>query len=196
MKKFSIYKPQLFYPSRTLVLYSIIFVLFIIAYGVQLINGHENEVFQLIIYLISGTFFLGCILRFSGLGKVKPIYGTLEGEIIFYTDTIHVGDKLIAIEDVVKIEFIGVDWVGDSQRQGWSFENSESNGTNNWVKIYLKGSILKVRFQKWEACELYEIKDVLYHYYQKNKISYDQIVDNLCLSPEEKQDLIKLPREN
>ncbi|WP_269686395.1 hypothetical protein [Flavobacterium lacustre] len=193
MKKFSIYEPNPLYPSRTLILYSIIIVLFASAIITQKIYGtHENIIFQTLIYLAGGVFIFGLLISFFGMGKTKPLYGKIIGYINFTKEEITIGQKVIEITKIKKIEFEGVDWLGLYEGyQTFSFENKLSNGTKNWIIINTESSVIKVRFQKNEGCELSELKEEFMEYYKLGKISYLQLIDNLCINSTEEQKELK-----
>ena len=193
MKKFSIYEPNPLYLSRTLILYLIIIFLFASAIITQKIYGtHENIVFQTLIFLALGIFIFGLSISVYGMRKTKPLYGKIIGYINFTKEEITIGNKVIKITKIQKIEFEGVDWLGLFEGyQTFSFENKLSNGTKNWIIIYTESSVIKVRFQKNGACELSELKEEFMEYYKLGKISYLQLIDNLCINSKEEQKELK-----
>lgn len=193
MKKFSIYEPNPLYLSRTLILYLIIIFLFASAIITQKIYGtHENIVFQTLIFLALGIFIFGLSISVFGMRKTKPLYGKIIGYINFTKEEITIGKKVIKITKIQKIEFEGVDWLGLFEGyQTFSFENKLSNGTKNWIIIYTESSVIKVRFQKNGACELSELKEEFMEYYKLGKISYLQLIDNLCINSKEEQKELK-----
>ena len=193
MKKFSIYEPNPLYLSRTLILYLIIIFLFASAIITQKIYGtHENIVFQTLIFLALGIFIFGLSISVYGMRKTKPLYGKIIGYINFTKEEITIGKKVIKITKIQKIEFEGVDWLGLFEGyQTFSFENKLSNGTKNWIIIYTESSVIKVRFQKNGACELSELKEEFMEYYKLGKISYLQLIDNLCINSKEEQKELK-----
>ena len=193
MKKFSIYEPNPLYLSRTLILYLIIIFLFASAIITQKIYGtHENIVFQTLILLALGIFIFGLSISVFGMRKTKPLYGKIIGYINFTKEEITIGKKVIKITKIQKIEFEGVDWLGLFEGyQTFSFENKLSNGTKNWIIIYTESSVIKVRFQKNGACELSELKEEFLEYYKLGKISYLQLIDNLCINSKEEQKELK-----
>jgi hypothetical protein len=193
MKKFSIYEPNPLYLSRTLILYLIIIFLFASAIITQKIYGtHENIVFQTLIFLALGIFIFGLSISVFGMRKTKPLYGKIIGYINFTKEEITIGKNVIKITKIQKIEFEGVDWLGLFEGyQTFSFENKLSNGTKNWIIIYTESSVIKVRFQKNGACELSELKEEFMEYYKLGKISYLQLIDNLCINSKEEQKELK-----
>ena len=159
----------------------------------QKITGtHENLIFQSSIFLAGGMFIIGLLVSLVGIGKVKPLYGKIIGYISFTENEITVGEKVIQVAEIKKIEFEGVDWLGlFIGYQTFSFENKLSNGTKNWMIIKTNSTIIKVRFQKLNACELSRFKEELMEYYNQGKISYLQLIDNLCISSEEEKRNLK-----
>jgi hypothetical protein len=174
-------------------LYLIIIFLFASAIITQKIYGiHENIVFQTLIFLALGIFIFGLSISVFGMRKTKPLYGKIIGYINFTKEEITIGKKVIKITKIQKIEFEGVDWLGLFEGyQTFSFENKLSNGTKNWIIIYTESSVIKVRFQKNGACELSELKEEFMEYYKLGKISYLQLIDNLCINSKEEQKELK-----
>ena len=193
MKRLPIYKSNALYLSRTLIFYSVILTLFVLAFITQKITGtHENSIFQVLIFIAFGIFIIGLLISFLGIRKNKPLYGKIIGYISFTKEEIKVGEKVIKIKEINKIEFEGVDWLGLFEGyQTYSFENKLSNGTKNWIIINIDNSILKVRFQKFNACELSEFREEFIEYYNQGKISYLQLIDNLCISSEDEKRKLK-----
>lgn len=193
MKKLSIYEPNPLYPSRTVILYSIIVVLLASAIITQEIyDTHENIIFQTLIYLAGGAFIFGLMISFFGVGKTKPLYGKIIGFINFTKEEITIGQKVIEITKINKIEFEGVDWLGLYEGyQTFSFGNKLSSGTKNWIIINTESAVIKVRFQKNGACEISKFQEEFMEYYKLGKISYLQFIDNLCINSTEEQKILK-----
>lgn len=193
MNRLPIYKSNPFYPSRTLIFYSIILSLFIVAIIAQEITGtHENLIFQYSIFLSGLVFIVGQTISFLGLRKTKPLYGKIIGYVSFTKKEIIVCEEVFQVTDIKKIEFEGVDWLGlYDGYQTFSFENKLSNGTKNWMIIKTKSSVIKVRFQKKKGCVLSELKEEFMEYYKLGKISYLQLIDNLCINSTEEQKELK-----
>ncbi len=188
MDKLEIYHPAKFYPSRTFIIYSSSFLLLFISFILQEFGiDHNTIIFDRVVYLALFCLISGLILKVISIGKYKPLYGKLGGEITFLKDRIIIHGEIIPINKVEKLEFKGMDWLGRSEPNRYSFENSLSNGTKNWLIVYLvNSSQRKIRFQEYEACQLVRFKEILLEYYVNGKISYLQIVDYLCLeTPEE-----------
>lgn len=173
--------------------YSIIIVLLASAIITQKIyNTHENIIFQSLIYLAGGAFIFGLMISFFGVGKTKPLSGKIIGYINFTKEEITIGQKVIEITKINKIEFEGVDWLGLHEGyQTFSFENKLSNGTKNWIIINTESAVIKVRFQKNEGCELSKFQEEFMEYYKLGKISYLQLIDNLCINSTEQQKELK-----
>lgn len=188
MEKLEIYHPAKFYPSRTFIIYSTIVSLLFLSFILQEFGfDHNTVIFDRIVYLALFCFIGGMTLKLVSIGKYKPLYGKLDGEINFLKDRIRIQEEIISIDRVEKLEFKGTDWLGLYEYSRVSLENGLSNGTKNWLIVYLiDSSQRRIRFQKFEACQLVRFKEVLLEYYINGKISYLQMVDNLCLeTPEE-----------
>ncbi|WP_299823923.1 hypothetical protein [uncultured Pontibacter sp.] len=188
MEKLEIYHPDKFYPSRTFIIYSTVVLLLFLSFILQEFGfDHNTAIFDGVVYLALFCFICGMVIKLFSLGKYKPLYGKLSGEIHFLKDSIRIQEEIIPIDKVEKIEFKGSDWLGLFEPNRFSLENGLSNGTKNWLIVYLNDSSQrKIRFQKFEACQLALFQEVLLEYYVNGKISYLQMVDNLCLeTPEE-----------
>lgn len=194
MNKFPIYIPKIFYPSRTLIFYLIIVALLSASFITQEINGsYEGSIFKLLLISAFGIFLLGMLLGLLGIGKTKPLYGDIVGEISFFKTEIKVDKLTIPLENITKIEIIGTDWLGLFNKfQHFSFENALSNGSQNWLILHLESSTLKVRFQQHEACQFSRIKEEFLGYYELGKITYLNLIDILCITDPDEQATIKL----
>ncbi|WP_207428803.1 hypothetical protein [Pedobacter sp. SYSU D00535] len=197
MEKLEIYHPDKYYLSRTRIIYSALALLLFVGFVLHLFGfDHNTAIFDTVISLALCCYIAGIVLKFISMGKYKPLYGKLDGEIIFEKDSIRIQGEIISIDRIEKIEFEGGDWLGLYEDDRFSFENSLSNGTRNWLKVYLNDSPdRRIRFQKYEACHLVRFKEVLLAYYVKEKIGYLQMVDLLGLTtPEEWNNLKSLKK--
>jgi hypothetical protein len=193
MKTFPIYKPDRIYLSRTLIIILLGGLFLLASYLVQKYTGtHTGQVFGILIWTSFTIFAIGGILKVIGISKARPLYGKIAGELSFSFTEICIDSRTIAIRDITKIEFKGRDWLGLYDRQ-LSFENCLSNGTKNWLVLYLSDSIVEVRFQKYDACSLNACSDEFISYYRAGKIHWLQLVDNLCLKDPEVLRQLKNP---
>ncbi|KAA5549503.1 hypothetical protein [Adhaeribacter rhizoryzae] len=172
MEKLEIYHPDKFYPNRTFIIYSAVVLLLFLSFILQELGfDHNTVIFDTVVYLALFCFISGNILKLISIGKCKPLYGKLNGEIIFEKGSIKIQGEIIPIDEVQKIEFEGTDWLGLYEQNRFSFENGLSNGTKNWLIVYLNDSSQRrIRFQKYEACQLIRFKEVLLDYYANGKI--------------------------
>ncbi|WP_276498082.1 hypothetical protein [Pontibacter litorisediminis] len=193
MEKLEIYHPYKFYPSRTLIIYSAVALLLFLSFILQELGfDHNTAIYDSVVYLALFCFICGMVIKLFSLGKYKPLYGKLVGGITFEKESVGIHGATISIDKITKLEFEGSDWIGLYEHNRFSFENGLSNGTKNWLIIHLvDSSQRRIRFQKYEACQLVRFKEVLLDYYVKGKISYLQIVDNLCLETPEEWNTLK-----
>ncbi|MEJ8802697.1 hypothetical protein [Pontibacter sp. H249] len=197
MKKFSIYKPQTFYWTRTYKSYAFIIVIIISILVLKfLLNVPETHpAFKFLFLAPILPFIYRIALSLMVTNKYKPLKGKLEGYIIFKKDSIIIDKQTFPIEGIKKIEFDGVDWLGlEDWNRGFRgyFEDPFSQGVNNTLILYLwNGQIIKTRFQKLNHCEFQDIEEVILEYYLKDKLSYLQTVKILCLSDNDEWDRLK-----
>lgn len=198
MEKLEIYHPYKFYPSRTFIIYSTVALLLFLSFILQELGfDHNTAVYDSFIYLALFCFICGMIIKLFSLGRYKPLYGKLVGEMNFEKDSIRIQEEIIPISRIAKLEFKGSDWLGLYENNRYSFENGLSNGTKNWLVVYLiDSSQRRIRFQKLEACQLVRFEEVLLDYYLNEKISYLQMVDYLCLETPEEWNNLKRMRKN
>ncbi len=144
-----------------------------------------------------GLYALGLLLKFKGLGEYEILHGEVDGYILFLPDGIQVAGHVYPIETIEKVAFSGIDFMGATKHTDFLdvtgfFENDQSMGVNNTLHLHFNdGSVLSTRFQKTKACELAEAKDAIISYYLKEKITYLEVVDILCLTAPAEWDALK-----
>lgn len=197
MKKFSIYKPDSFYWTRTYRSYAFILGVIALILILKFLFGvpESHPAFKALFFapILPFIYYIGRSLVVTN--KYKPLKGKLNGHIVFERDTIIIADKIYLLDDIWNIEFEGRDWLG---YENWTrgvrekFEDPFSQGVDNTLVLFLKDKrIIKTRFQKLDELEFREMEEVILEYYLKNKISYLQTVNILGLTSQEEWSRLK-----
>ncbi|WP_242927127.1 hypothetical protein [Pontibacter vulgaris] len=197
VKKFSIYKPDSFYWTRTYKSYAfilaVILLVLILKYLVNVPESHPT--FIALFFAPILPFVYRIALSLTIRNAYKPLKGKLEGHIIFSKDAIIIADKIYPLDVIWNIEFEGRDWLGNER---WTrglrekFEDPFSQGVDNTLVLFLKDKqIIRTRFQRLDEYEFREIEGVILDYYLKDIISYLQTVQVLCLSTQQEWNRLK-----
>ncbi|TPE43233.1 hypothetical protein [Pontibacter mangrovi] len=197
MKKFTIFKPDSFSWTTTSVSYiyiaGIVMSILVLKFLLHVPDFHP--IYKYLLYATLLPFFYRIICSVLVVNKYRPLKGKLEGDLVFDKDSIAVDKDTYLLKDISHIVIEGNDWLGaEKSHRSFSnyFENILSQGVDNTATInLLDGRIVKTKFQKLCACELKEVEDVFLHYYLNNKITSTQIAENLCLSVEERERILK-----
>ena len=103
-------------------------------------------------YIFICSIIIGFILTFINMFRVKPLYGKLNGKIIFDSEFIQINDQVYPIENINKIflrmnDFKGLEYITIKP----SFYPRLSNGTNNIVRLELKNGEKTTTFFKSDS---------------------------------------------
>jgi hypothetical protein len=183
LKKFKIFEKH-FVWTRTKIINLIILILISIFILSTEVIKIEKPTFLLIFVFV--LYLIGLSLKIINFTNIEQLKGKLSGYFILDKNYIKINERIYNLEEIKKIEITGVDWIGLRNTNyilDFNYENGLSNGTENYLILeFINKSILKVQFQRNNACEFKEIEHIIKHYYVKNKIGYLNCVDILCLS--------------
>lgn len=95
-------------------------------------------------WLIITNLLIGLVLKFRGLIQIEPLRGTLEGSLIFDTDSITIGEKSYLLQEINKIQIENDDYSGKLiHTSKGNIGAALSNGTNNYIVLFLKSKETK-----------------------------------------------------
>lgn len=114
----------------------------------------------------------------------KPLNGTLNKKLIFKENEIQIDCEPYKIENIKKIEFCVDDYFNKWERPGrGDFNPSRTNGVNNFCELtQYGGQKIKVHFQMLYKDEFFKMKELLIHYYSKDKIHFLKLIDYLGIN--------------
>ena len=121
---------------------------------------------------------------FYSMNEKEKLDGSFVGYISFDRDKIRAGELTISIEDIAKLEFHAFDYEGSKYTNYRSIEPKISNGTDNQVRLQMKGnSELKFNFQlNYENEFEKKMRDVLIAYHLQDKISFLALIQYIGIS--------------
>lgn len=151
------------------IFFAILLILFISIYF------DFHIVFISIILILYFVFYI--ILNFF---RTEHINGNLEGLLELKMDSINIKEKTFPLEKIDKIEILNTDIEGDFQTYKISFEPNFSNGTDNYIKLFLNsGENITFLFQQTKNEKINYNRKELINYYRKGKISWLALLDIL-----------------
>lgn len=182
MHKFAIFeKTSKFYWSTNRIIYSILFVGLAIMYLKKEVFHFENNIIDKIFqFILIITLIISLITMFMGLTQVKPLRGKLNGYLVFNENFIEIKEEIFMLENIKKIQISNEDYIGKRESPRGNFGPCLSNGTNNFIVIFLNSGLTK-RFQ-YELChsnDFQKIRSILIHYYSKEKIDFWELANIL-----------------
>lgn len=181
--KFEVYiKSEKFYWTNNKIIYSIIFFCF----AVVLINNgtgiiKRNLINNISMSIVGLAFIAGFILKFRGFTQIEPLRGKLDGYLIFDKNFIQIQDKIFPLESIHKIKISNDDYYGKISRiSGGNFGPTLSNGTNNFLVIFLESYETKqYQFEIRNSNDFQEIRETLIDYHLKDKIEFWELAQVL-----------------
>lgn len=195
MKTFNIFKPKFTWTKTKIINVSILGLVLLYMLYITVLGFSQNTFTTSLLIIAFMLFIVGLYFKIIGLGEIEQLKGTLTKGLVFDIEFIKVEEHVFNIDDIKKIEILEVDWVGMNlynQRQGFHYENSLSNGVDNYLTIiFLDNSILKVRFQKQDEMEFQDIKEIITNYYIQGKIGYLNCVDILGIEKKSEWEAFK-----
>lgn len=178
MHKFSLFKKSTkFYWSTNRIIYLILFV----ASGLLLLKNEvfhfeKNIIDKILLFVLVSTIIGSLLTMFKGLTEVKPLRGTLDGDLIFDENFIQVKEEIFPIEQIRKIQISNEDYSGKFQSSRGNFGPALSNGTNNFVIIFLESNkTRKFQYELLNSNDFQKIRQILIGYHLKGKIDFWEV---------------------
>ena len=130
------------------------------------------------LYSAVAGMFIGIFYKFKGLTEIEPLRGTLEGNLIFEKESIIINNKHYSLDEINKIQISNDDYIGKLIHiSSGHIGSSLSNGTNNYLVIFLKSKeTIKVFFELINSNDFQKTKTILIEYYLKGKIDFDELI--------------------
>jgi hypothetical protein len=195
IKEFKIFEKQFVWTRTNIINFSILLLVLIILFISLIMKIEKSTHLTFLLITVFAFYLIGICLKFMNFNRIQQLKGKLTGKLIFEKDYIQINENKISLENIKKIEIIGVDWVGlrnTNYLLSYNYENGLSNGIENYLLIeYNNNTNQKIQFQQNDACEFEEIEEVIKHYYTNNKIGYLNCVDILCLSEKKQRNEFK-----
>lgn len=196
MNKFVLFnKSNKFYWSTNKIIYSIILLCFcIILFKQKILNLEKNSFDNLLLSTIFFVLLCGLVLKFIGFTKIEPLRGNLEGYLSFEKEFIKINDGIYSLEIINNIQIQNDDYSGKTLNTSTgNFGPALSNGTNNFIIIFLKtGKVKKHQFEIVNSNDFQKIRTTLIEYHVKKKIDFWELANILGeKSNEEIADLTK-----
>lgn len=174
--KFEVYlKSDKFYWTNNKVIYSIVFfclVVVLINNGTGIIE--KNIINNIFMSILGLAFIAGLILKFIGFTQIERLNGKLDGYLIFDKDYVQVRDEVFPIGTIHKIQISNDDYYGKLVRiSRGNFGQALSNGTNNFVVLFLKSNQTKqFQYELRNSDDFQKIRETLIDYHLKGKIDF------------------------
>lgn len=176
MNKFALFnKSNKFYWSPNIIIYSIILLCFSIIFIKEKILNLEKNSFDIFLFsTIIIVFLCGLVLKFICFTKIETLRGNLEGYLSFEKEFIKINDEIHTLEKINNIQISNDDYSGKTVNTSkGDFGPALSNGTNNFIVIFLKtGKVKKHQFEMINSNDFQNIRILLIEYHIKKKIDF------------------------
>lgn len=175
MPRFPIFhKSEKFNWSTNKIVYSIVFFCFATLLIKREVFGfEENFLDKILIVLIVAAFGIGFCLMLANLGKVKPLRGYFDGDLVFAEGGIKIKDRFLPLETIKKIQISNNDYYGRLSTSRGNLGPTLSNGTSNHLTIFFEdGKTEQHRYQLQISDDFQRIRKILVVYQSMGKIDF------------------------
>ena len=173
-----------------------LFLAFFLSGGVACIYivAFENHS-ALFLDILSGLGAISCIaaLVFKLLqGFIyKTLQGTFEGKLVLDRQQITVGERVLPLTEIDRIEIDAHDYLGmdEVMPAKANFNPRLSNGVDNVIKIWrTDGEAIQVNFQQKNWLHIMSAKPILLVYCAQQKLSFQNLIELLQIEDQEEID--------
>lgn len=183
MQKFSLFvESKKFYWSTNKIFYLSLFLCIGALYlKKNVLKMEEENMFDTIFkFLAIAIMLIGFINMFRGFTQIKPLRGKLDGYLVFDNNNVCIKDEIIPISEIRKIQISNNDYRGLLESTKGNFGPALSNGTKNYVVIYLEnGKTKKYWFELINSNDFQNIRDILIEYHLLGKIDFWELAEVL-----------------